>query len=775
MDSLTSYDSDDGAPPGDTAPTTLTPAPSAGKGKQGSSATNSAYKGINNGQQPGGDGLITSNPVHQHFLAFGSGRSTPQSSVTQSSDPSSTTNRNPYTPSSQTVNHGSTAAQAPSASESTKSQPTPSFANVNTMDTEALEGAGSLSSRIHASYHRSNLAKSNDISTERPVRYGGKYKPSTEESSSLAVLPDGRMGVVSVQFGSRNNATGLVSVSGADADAGAAITEPEVVARKMQSMEANATALMKSRLREHTRNAQDMVLLNYPVDHPYHQSISVITQKALESYNKANRNPMAPEAESVSGVFVTPSGVTEKTYVDEVSFDDQLREGDRQVSLAHQSDGDAKRRRRLTEKEVEEEGVFGPWRPYEETVQPAADVAPKEEGKPEEEKPKLPVFETNTHKMAHVGMAFPSCTPDVALGRNEIVVEDGKSETRYDGVVVSTFHRTVDPSSPPSRPWVLPPKNLKMVDPEEYKSFLPKKEVYTYTGHTMAVQAIRYIPRTGHCLLSASMDGFVKIWDANNNRRCMRTFKGHCKGVRDIAFANAYGTKFYSCGYDSSVILWDTEYGKVLGVYAQEALPYCVTVYPKDEGIFIVGGANRKACQYDARTGKVSLEYSAHMSNVSTATFFNDDRKLMTTGDDRRIVIWEYNLPVPVKQLADPSMHSMPAVVMHPSDKFMLAQAMSNQILVYESSHSRFRFFGGKRFKGHICSGYAIRPTCSPDGRYVASGDVRGRVFLWDWRTCRNLVTLPGHKSVTMDCQWHPLQPSRLATCSWDGTIKLWD
>lgn len=652
---------------------------------------------------------------------------------------------------------------------STESQQLHKHADVDTMNVEVLASGESLSSRLHSSYYKSKILSPPGVDTQ------DVSSPGVTKGDIIALSSESNNTVLSVHIGTRTNSSGVLCVSGSELDTSDSTSAPHKSSKDVERLEAAATLRMRKSLREHTRNADDMVMANYPVDHPMHKTMSVVTKKALEAYGKVGKNFMVLEAESVGGVYVTPCGMTEKTYYDDASFDEQLRLGDHQVAVSHLTKNDSKRRRRLCESEVEGDDVFGPWVPYEEDSElPVADVPITEPPAPVSNS-RLPTFETNTRKMTHTGLAFPSCAPAVALPLNKIVIEDGKMETKYDNVVVSTLHKKVDNNSLPTRSWLIPPKNIKTFDPENYKAFLPKKEIYTYTGHSMAVQAIRYIPKTGHCLLSAAMDGFVKIWDANNSRKCLRTYKGHCKGVRDIAFSNPEGSKFYSCGFDSTVIQWDTEYGKVIGAYSIDATPFCVTVHPDDENVFIVGSANKKACQFDARTGKLSIEYNAHQSNVNTATFIDGNRKLVTTGDDKRLVVWEYNIPVPIKQISDPSMHNMPAVVAHPSEKFLLAQAMSNQILVYESSGSRFRFFGGKRFKGHLCSGYAVRPACSPDGRYVVSGDVRGRVFLWDWKTCRNLCTLNGHKSVTMDCQWHPLQPSRLATCSWDGTIKLWD
>ena len=135
---------------------------------------------------------------------------------------------------------------------------------------------------------------------------------------------------------------------------------------------------------------------------------------------------------------------------------------------------------------------------------------------------------------------------------------------------------------------------------KDHDCFIPKKWLHTWSGHDKGVQRIKFFPKTGHLLLSASHDGTVKIWDVMTHRKCIRTYQGHQKAVRDICFSND-GRRFLSAGFDRVVQLWDTETGKVIRSYTNKRTPFCVKFHPAEDkqNIFLAGCSNKKILQFD--------------------------------------------------------------------------------------------------------------------------------------------------------------------------------
>lgn len=169
------------------------------------------------------------------------------------------------------------------------------------------------------------------------------------------------------------------------------------------------------------------------------------------------------------------------------------------------------------------------------------------------------------------------------------------------------------------------------------------------------------------------------------------------------------------------------------------------------------------------------MEYDYHLGPVNTITFVDGNRRLVSTSDDKKVLVWEYNAPVPIKYIQDPSMHAIPSVTMHPSGEFLACQSMDNSIVVYSAGES-VSLHRKKRFTGHITAGFACQVGFSPDGHHLVSGDGEGQLWFWDWRSGRFNKKMKAHEGgPAIGCVWHPLHPSLMATCGWDGLIRLWE
>ncbi|KAI7799777.1 pre-mRNA-processing factor 17 [Triplophysa rosa] len=307
------------------------------------------------------------------------------------------------------------------------------------------------------------------------------------------------------------------------------------------------------------------------------------------------------------------------------------------------------------------------------------------------------------------------------------------------------------------------------------KCYLPKKQLHVWSGHTKGVSAIRLFPASGHLLLSCSMDCKIKLWEVYNERRCVRTFIGHSKAVRDVCFNNT-GTQFLSAAYDRYIKLWDTETGKCIAPFTNRKVPYCVKFNPDEDkqSLFVAGMSDKKIVQWDIRSGEVVQEYDRHLGAVNTITFVDENRRFVSTSDDKSLRVWEWDIPVDFKYIAEPSMHSMPAVTLSPNGKWLACQSMDNQILIF-GAQNRFRLNKKKIFKGHMVAGYACQVGFSPDMSYVVSGDADGKLNIWDWKTTKLYHRIKAHDKVCISALWHPHETSKVITCGWDGQIKLWD
>lgn len=316
--------------------------------------------------------------------------------------------------------------------------------------------------------------------------------------------------------------------------------------------------------------------------------------------------------------------------------------------------------------------------------------------------------------------------------------------------------------------------NLKSSEPPP-KCFIPKRQVHAWAGHSKGINVIRWFPRSAHLILSGSMDNKVKLWEVYKNKRCIRTYSGHKQAIRDVNFNNS-GDHFLSASYDRYIKMWDTETGQCVNRFSNKKMVFCAKFNPDDnkQHLIVAGTSSTKIMCWDTRTGDTVQEYDRHLAAVNTITFVDNNRRFVSTSDDKSLRVWEWDIPVDMKYIADPGMHSMPAVTAAPNGKWIAAQSLDNKICVFQVG-DRFKEMRKKVFKGHMVAGYACGLDFSPEMSYLASGDGDGKVYIWDWKTTRLLSKWKAHDDVCIQVLWHPHEASKVATAGWDSVIKFWD
>lgn len=77
-------------------------------------------------------------------------------------------------------------------------------------------------------------------------------------------------------------------------------------------------------------------------------------------------------------------------------------------------------------------------------------------------------------------------------------------------------------------------------------------------------------------------------------------------------------------------------------------------------------------------------QYDRHLNPVNTITFIDNNRRFVTTSDDKSVRVWEWDIPVDFKYIADPGMHSMPAVTKSPDEKYLAATSLDNKVHYFD-------------------------------------------------------------------------------------------
>nr|CCC89678.1 conserved hypothetical protein [Trypanosoma congolense IL3000] len=366
------------------------------------------------------------------------------------------------------------------------------------------------------------------------------------------------------------------------------------------------------------------------------------------------------------------------------------------------------------------------------------------------------------------------------------VVTNTSSPTKGGGAVASSsvttdglkahFDPTFERNDYLGRSFLEPPHSLQ---PRSSECRLPRQLKGSCEKHAAGIQKIQWVPPVGHLMFAADLKGEVRLYETLSSRRqCIATFVAHTQPIKSLEVTPDAET-MSTGSVDGTVALWDVERGECRGVLQnQEQLPCLQHLHhPLDPASLILVALDRKVVLYDVRTSmqKYQREYTGHMGAIFNLSLLSGGGKLLTTAEDKTLRTWDFRVPVQIKQIADVSMHAITHVVHHPTEAMLVAQSLNNQAIVFsDGGAGQVKLLRHRVFSGHTISGTRCQLAFSPDGRYLSSGDISGKLFIWSWSTGELLRSFSAHTQTLVSHEWHPVEASRVVTSAWDGAIKSW-
>ncbi|KAK4124518.1 WD40 repeat-like protein [Parathielavia appendiculata] len=481
------------------------------------------------------------------------------------------------------------------------------------------------------------------------------------------------------------------------------------------------------------------------------------------------------------------TGLAEETFISEHTFRAKHRAVERAGAGGPQREGMSNREQKELHKRLRAEreakgdatiadgdGAYvGPWARYKRERYEVVEVGEGEEEAELGSDEEYEVVEEEEGEEEVVPSGTVVQAPAPSLARRKEVEELGEETTTFHGESQYDYL---------GRTYMHVPRDLDISLTKEVGSianFIPKKVLRTWRYHDKPITSLRLFPQSSHLGLSGSADGLVKIWDVYRQRELLRTFAGHNKAITDLSFNND-GTKFLSGGFDRKIRLWDTETGQCVNRFNCGKTPHVIKFNPSAENghEFLAGLSDNRILQYDSRAGNETVqEYDHHLGAINTIEFIDENRRFMSTSDDRSLRVWEYGIPVEIKTISEPDMFALTMSAQHPSGKYVLYQCSDNSIVAYSSGSDKFRQHRKKAWRGHNTAGSAIGLTCSPDGQFIASGDTGGSVCFWDFKTCKlySKLTADSAGGIVNCVAWSEQETSKVFTAGAKGEIKMWD
>lgn len=269
----------------------------------------------------------------------------------------------------------------------------------------------------------------------------------------------------------------------------------------------------------------------------------------------------------------------------------------------------------------------------------------------------------------------------------------------------------------------------------------------------------------------------------NNGDSVLNQYHGHLPytnkygqekvvAVRSVVFSED-GQRMYSAGSDGRLLMWDMTNGQrsYREIFNQSQVSRVVNISPNerylalgtnDDNILVVDLKN-----IDSEPKKVAGHVGGTIFDL---VFLNDNHSFISTGADSRILLHDLDGSQPI-QLAQARAK---ALALSPDNATIAAGTDEGEVIIIDLNDPEYnaRSIYRRANEDEVNPVHGLH--FSHNGKYLAFGDEKGDVYIWDLEGRRQWgPTLSGFASPITDVHFSP-NDSLLVATSRDKTARIW-